>query len=61
MSRLEAIQARLPVPTAAQLQDWLADYREDSAELSLEFKANIEKRSAELREGHVRVHRPGDE
>jgi hypothetical protein len=64
MSKLEAIEAevrKLPLEQAAELQDWLADYLEDTAELNPEFVASIERGNADLRDGRVRVHRPGDE
>jgi hypothetical protein len=60
MSKLETIEAevqKLPPEQAAQLQDWLAVYLEDSAELNPEFVASIERGNADLREGRVRVHR----
>jgi hypothetical protein len=38
-----------------QLQDWLANYLEDEAELTPEFVASIERGQADLREGRVRV------
>ncbi len=64
MSKLEAIEAevrKLPLEQAAKLQDWLADYLEDLAELNPEFVASIERGNADIREGRVRVHRPDDE
>ena len=64
MSKIEALQAevrKLPLEQAVELQDWLADYLEDSAELNPEFVASIERGNADLREGRVRVHRPGSE
>ena len=45
MSKLEAIEAevrKLPLEQAVELQDWLSDYLEDSAELNPEFVASIE-------------------
>lgn len=60
MSKLESIEdevRKLPLEQAARLQDWLADYLEDSAELNPEFVASIERGNADLREGRVRVHR----
>ena len=64
MSKLEAIEAEvrnLPLKQAAKLQDWLADYLEDAAELKPEFVASIERGNADLRESQVRIHRPDDE
>ncbi|PWU08966.1 MAG: hypothetical protein C5B50_28630 [Verrucomicrobia bacterium] len=64
MSKLETIEAEvrsLPLQEAVELQDWLADYLEDSAELNPDFIASIERGNADLREGRVRVHRPKDE
>jgi len=58
MSKLEAIEAevrKLPPEQAMQLQDWLAAYLEDKAELNLGFVASIERGHADLREGRVRV------
>ena len=45
----------LPRQQALELQDWLADYLEDQAELRPEFAASIERGKADLREGRVRV------
>ena len=64
MSKLETIEAevrKLPLAQAVELQDWLAGYLEDSAELNPEFIASIERGNADLREGRVRVHRPDNE
>jgi hypothetical protein len=58
MSRLETIQAevrKLPPEQALQLQDWLANYLEDEAELSQECVASIERGQAHLHQGRVRV------
>jgi hypothetical protein len=54
MSNLETIEAqvrKLPMEQALELQDWLADYFEDSVELNPEFVASIERGNADLREG----------
>jgi len=61
MSKLEAIETEvrsLPREQARELQDWLADYIEDDAELNPEFVASIERGKADLREGRTRVHQP---
>jgi hypothetical protein len=58
MSKLETIEAevrKLPPEQAMQLQDWLANYLEDEAELNPEFVASIERGQADLSEGRVRV------
>ena len=58
MSKLETIEAevrKLPTEQAMQLQDWLANYLEDEAELNPEFVTSIERGQADLREGRVRV------
>jgi hypothetical protein len=58
MSKLEIIEAevrKLPREELVELQDWLADYLEDRAELKEEFVASIERGEADLREGKVRV------
>ncbi len=58
MSKLETIEAevrKLPRGQARELQDWLADYLEDQAELNPEFVASIERGQADLRAGRVRV------
>ena len=58
MSKLETIEAevrKLPPEQAMQLQDWLANYLEDEAELNPEFVASIERGQADLREGRVRM------
>jgi hypothetical protein len=60
MSKLETIEAevrKLPPEQAMQLQDWLANYLEDEAELTPESVASIERGQADLREGRVRVHK----
>ena len=54
MSKLETIEAevrKLPPEQAMQLQDWLANYLEDEAELSSEFVASIERGQADLKVG----------
>lgn len=64
MSKLETIEAevrKLPLEQVLELQDWLAEYLEDTAELNPEFVASIERGNADLREGRIRVHRPKDE
>jgi len=61
MSKLETIEAevrKLPPEEALQLQDWLANYLEDEAELNEEFVASIERGQADLREGRVRGRKP---
>jgi hypothetical protein len=58
MSKLEAIEAevrQLTPEQALQLQDWLADYLDDQAELNPEFVASIGRGQADLRKGRVRV------
>jgi hypothetical protein len=58
MSKLEIIETEvrnLPREEAFKLQDWLAEYLEDQAELNPEFVASIERGKADLREGRVRV------
>jgi hypothetical protein len=63
MSKLETIEAevrKLPVNQAMKLQDWLADYLEDLADLNPEFIASIERGNVDLREGRTRTHRPED-
>lgn len=58
MSKLEVIETEvrnLPRDQALELQDWLAEYLEDDAELNPEFLASIERGKADLREGRVRV------
>ena len=55
---IEAAVQKLPVEQARELQDWLADYLEDDAELNPEFVASIERGQADLREGRVRTRRP---
>lgn len=41
----------LPREQAHELQDWLAEYLEDDAELNPEFVASIERGKADVREG----------
>lgn len=55
---IEAAVQKLPVEKALELQDWLADYLEDDAELNPEFVASIERGQADLREGRVRIGQP---
>jgi hypothetical protein len=58
MSKLETIKAEVRKPSpeqALQLQNWLANYLEDDAELNPEFVARIQRGQANLREGRVRV------
>lgn len=58
MSKLEAIEKEikaLPPEQAFELQDWLANYLEDEAELNPAFMASIERGKADLRQGRVRV------
>jgi hypothetical protein len=64
MSKLEAIEAevrKLPLDQAAELQDWLSDYLEDTAELNPEFVASIERGNADLRASRIRIERPKGE
>jgi hypothetical protein len=61
MSKLESIEAeiqKLPLAQAAELQDWLAVYLEDSAELNPEFLESIERENADLQAGRARFNRP---
>jgi hypothetical protein len=58
MSKLETIEAevrKLPLTQAAELQDWLAVYLEDSAELNPEFVQSITRGNADLQGGRARV------
>jgi hypothetical protein len=55
---IEAAVLKLPVEQVRELQDWLADYLEDDAELNPEYVASIERGQADLREGRVRTHQP---
>ena len=62
MSDLEIIEVevrKLPIIKALQLQDWLADYLEDQAQLNPEFLGSIERGQADVREGRVRVRADG--
>ncbi len=57
MSELETIEnevRELPAEQALKLQDWLADYLEDEAELTPEFVASIARGQTGLCEGKVR-------
>lgn len=61
MSKLESIEKEiltLPRDQAASLQDWLASYLEDEAELNPEFIARIERGREDIAAGRVRVHQP---
>jgi hypothetical protein len=55
---IESAVQKLPVNQARELQDWLADYLEDGAELSPEFVASIERGQQDLREGKSRARQP---
>ena len=58
VSRLEAIEKEIKALTpeqAVELQDWLAEYLEERAELNADFVASIERGKADLRAGRVRV------
>jgi hypothetical protein len=60
MSKLEVIETAvraLPRDQARELQDWLAEYLEDDAELKPEFVASIERGKTDLRASRVRVRR----
>lgn len=61
MKEIEVLEKQirsLPREQALQLQDWLADYLEDQAELNPESIASIERGKADLREGRVRIRKP---
>jgi hypothetical protein len=61
MSKLETIEAEvreLPLAQAVELQDWLAVYLEDAAELTPEFLESIRRGNADLQEGRARINRP---
>jgi len=61
MSKLETIESevrKLPKEAALELQDWLADYLEDQAELKPDFVASIERGQADLRAGRIRIRKP---
>ena len=58
MSKVEAIEKEiqaLPREKALEIQDWLAEYLEDRAELNADFVASIERGKADLHAGRVRV------
>jgi len=62
MSKLEGIEKEiraLPREQAVELQDRLAEYLEERTELKAEFVASIERGKADLRQGRVRVEKPG--
>ncbi|NJM55083.1 MAG: hypothetical protein HC841_03435 [Verrucomicrobiae bacterium] len=54
VGEIESAVRQLPVEQARELQDWLADYLEDEAELSPEFLASIERGREDLAAGRVR-------
>lgn len=58
VQEIEKAVQKLPVEQALELQDWLADYLEDAAELNPEFVASIERGKADLQENRTRVHKP---
>ena len=58
VQEIEAAVQKLPVKQALELQDWLADYLEDAAELNPEFVASIERGKADLHENRTRAHKP---
>jgi hypothetical protein len=64
MSKLETIEAevrKLPLAQAVELQNWLAIYLEDSAELNPEFVDSIKRGNGNLQESRVRVNRSENE
>jgi len=58
VQEIEKAVQKLPVEKALELQDWLADYLEDAAELNPEFVASIELGKADIQESRTRVHQP---
>jgi len=58
VKEIEAAVLGLPREHALELQDWLADFLEDQAELDPEFVASIERGQADLNGGRARVHQP---
>lgn len=58
VQEIEAAVQRLPLEQARELQDWLADYLEEDAELKGDFIASIERGQADLREGRTRTRQP---
>jgi hypothetical protein len=54
VKEIESAVQRLPLEQARELQDWLADYLEDDAELSPGFIASIERGQEDFRAGRVR-------
>lgn len=55
---IEAEIRSLPRQQAEQLQDWLAEYLEDQAELNPEFFKSVERGNVDLEEGRVRIEQP---
>jgi hypothetical protein len=58
VQEIEKAVQKLPVEQALALQDWLADYLEDAAELNSKFVASIERGKADLQEKRTRVRQP---
>ena len=54
VKEIESAVRKLPLDQARELQDWLANYLEDTAELSPDFVASIERGKEDLRAGRVR-------
>ena len=57
MREIESAVQKLPLAQAQELQDWLADYLEDNAELTPDFIASIERGQADLRAGRSQKNR----
>jgi len=58
VNTLETIESevrKLSTPQMLQLQEWLANYLEDQAELNPHFVASIERGQSDLGEGRTRV------
>jgi hypothetical protein len=59
LEQIEAQVRQLPKADQEALLDWLGNMLEDQLELTDEFKAKIERGEQDIREGRIRVRKPG--
>jgi hypothetical protein len=62
MPTLEQVEEQVKLLTRDErevLLDWLENMLEDELEFTEEFKAKIERGEKDLREGRVRIRKPG--
>jgi len=59
LEQVEAQVKQLPKAEQEALLDWLGNMLEDQLDLTDEFKAKIERGEQDIREGRIRVRKPG--